>query len=578
MTCPENRNNISEKPDPTDTMKRKNQVYVWGMIKNNPNLYCWIPKSNKNIETESIPLEQVKVLDIPPPVTSNIAIENVEKIAEKIRNRYMRKKLNDKIDVVSYDDPKKYKIVKKFIRDKGLIIYGGLAINASLPKNEKIYKPNAIPDYDVFSTDPWNDSVELANKLYEAGYEYSEVRGGIHKGTYKVFANMWPVADITYLPPEDFEKLQTKKRAGLKMIGDAKIMSDIFRQLTSVNDIYRWDKTYKRQKLYQKWNQPLGKKYKCNKDIFLGGKVKIPEQFLELLEIVRKFIQDKKLIQTGPVAYNTYIQYGGGDQRILIDHYETLSENAQTDIMKLAEILIRSSKNISFDLQKLDIDIRHQTGKSDNNFSYIINYEGKPLCIITQLTICIGYKYINGYYIAGVDFIKWLLYTDLAYSSKKEGNNIKCKIKYLTEIQNNYYKKKKITDLDDSPFQRLIASCRGPLEEGIKTVLLKRWIDRIEERNTIKVIKPRKNTITLKNVEGVTIRIFPKSQNDVCEDNKTKEYCNYPCNWNTDQQKCFPVPTGIYRVEDANIEILKELPISDNDDMYPIYDIYPSYG
>lgn len=579
MSCPKNRNDLSKKPKLTDTMRSKDQIYVWTMIKNNPNLYCWVPKSKKDFEQKGIPLDKVKVMDIPPPPVKKSALENTEVIATRARNRYLRKNLKEGKDVVSYDDPEKYKIVKKFIQEKGLIIYGGMAINASLPKEAKIYKPTAIPDYDVFSMDPWNDAVELANKLHNAGYVYSEVRGGIHKGTYKVFSNMWPVADITYLPPKEFNELQTKKKGGITMIGDAKIMADIFRQLTSVNDLYRWDKTYNREKLYLKWNQPLGKRYKCSKDIFLGGKQTISDQRLVLLQEAQQFLHKKKRMHVGPVAYNTYIQIGGGDQRILVDHYEVMSPNAQEDADELVTNLAKLSNQNTINLSQININIRHQTAKPGNNFSYIITYSGEPICIITQLTNCIGYKYLDGKYIAGIDFVKWLMYTDLAFANVSEASDLKCKIKYLTEIQNNYYKKKKITDLDESPFQRLISKCDGPLDESVKTIFFKKWMDRIENRSEIRAIKPTEDTVTLHNVKGATIRIFPKTNKDSECLSKNKEDCKYPCNWNDEVKKCFPVPEGIYRVGDPNIEPLEELPTG-NDGLYPSYGdgLYPSYG
>ena len=423
----------------------------------------------------------------------------------------------------------------------------------------------------MFSIDPWNHAVELANRLYKAGYEYSEVRGGIHKGTYKVFANMWPVADITYLPKDEFDKLKTKKHNGINIISEPKVMADILRQLTSVNDVYRWDKVYTREKLYKKWNQPLGKKFSCNEDIFMGGKKEIPMEYLTLLEKCRNFIDSKKLLYYGSLAYNIYVSIGGGTQRLLVDQYEVMSENAKEDIDKLFDLLVKEGvKSELINIRSLNIDVRHQTSRAGNNSSYIISYASKPICTITQLTNCIGYKYLNNKYIVGVDFIKWMLYTDLAFANSKDSTILKCKIKYLLEIQNNYYKSKNIDELENSPFQRLIINCKGPLDEGIKVNFLNKYIDRVEGRREAKVIKPQKDNIILKNVKGSTIRIFPKTiKNNEC--NKSKEDCKYPCNWNNDRNKCYPIPEGIYRVGDPVIESIDE--ISNDKDLYPSYGI-----
>lgn len=500
---------------------------------------------------------------------SELSIEKAYELADKARNKYLRKRFNTKDDIISYDDPKKYRIVKKFIQDRGLILYGGISINSSLPREDKIYKPNAIPDYDMYSPDPWNDAVELVNRLNEAGYEYSEVRGAIHKGTYKVFSNMWPVADITYFPKDDFDKIKTKTKNGMKMIGNSQIQADAFKQLSNLNELHRWEKVYKRQKLFEKWNQPSFRKYECSKDFFIDENTKIPEEILEILEKTQKFIKRKKLLYSGPVAYNTYIEIGGGTQRLLADHFNVLSENANTDATELLKYL---DENMDIDNNLFNINIHYQPAKPVNNVSYIITIRNHIICSITQLTNCVGYKYLKGKYVAGIDYIKWLWYSDLAFAEGKDASRLKCQLKYLTEIQNKYYKTKRISDIDNSPFQRLNKNCKGPLEEGLKVTLLNRWVDRVEKRGNIKQIKPTTDNIVLNNVKGLTIRIFPKEE-DICI-NKSKDDCKYPCNWNDDNKKCYSVPF-IYRVGEPPLE---EYPFDDNS--IPSYDgsLYPQYG
>ena len=93
------------------------------------------------------------------------------------------------------------KIVEKFISDKGLICYGGTAINNLLPKKDKFYQETEFPDYDFYSMTPMKDAVELANIYYEHGYKNVQAKSGVHYGTYKVYVNFLPVADITELDP-----------------------------------------------------------------------------------------------------------------------------------------------------------------------------------------------------------------------------------------------------------------------------------------------------------------------------------------------------------------------------------------
>ena len=51
---------------------------------------------------------------------------------------------------------------------------------------------------------PLEDAKELADIYYKAGFEEVEAKAGVHYGTFKVFVNFIPVADITLLSPELF--------------------------------------------------------------------------------------------------------------------------------------------------------------------------------------------------------------------------------------------------------------------------------------------------------------------------------------------------------------------------------------
>ena len=102
--------------------------------------------------------------------------------------------------VVNSDDIREIiKIVEDFIRRKNLICYGGTAINNILPSEDQFYNKDVeIPDYDFFTTNALKDAKELADIYYKEGFEDVEAKSGQHHGTYKVFVNYIPVADIVY--------------------------------------------------------------------------------------------------------------------------------------------------------------------------------------------------------------------------------------------------------------------------------------------------------------------------------------------------------------------------------------------
>ena len=99
-------------------------------------------------------------------------------------------------------------IVEQFIK-KGLIPYGGIAINNILPKDDQFYDEETdIPDYDFFSPNAMDDAKELADIYQAKGYDNVEAKAGQHFGTYKVFVQFIPVADITLIPKPLFKTLK----------------------------------------------------------------------------------------------------------------------------------------------------------------------------------------------------------------------------------------------------------------------------------------------------------------------------------------------------------------------------------
>ena len=99
-------------------------------------------------------------------------------------------------------------IVEKFIIDRRCICYGGTAINNILPKHAQFYnKEIEIPDYDFFSPRALQDAKALADIFFAAGYEDVEAKAGVHLGTFKVFVNFIPMADITEIHPSIFRMI-----------------------------------------------------------------------------------------------------------------------------------------------------------------------------------------------------------------------------------------------------------------------------------------------------------------------------------------------------------------------------------
>ncbi len=166
-----------------------------------------------------------------------IVSEGVEKLENKNKMK--------NIDVVN----NMLNVVVDFIKNKNLICYGGQAINNILDKKIQFYKKTDIPDYDFFSDNAEADAIELANIFNNMGFKHIEVKESVHEGTFKVFVDFTPVADVTFIPKSLFKKFQDEsiEKKGIKYASPKVLLMGLFIELSRPQgDVSRWEKLYKR--------------------------------------------------------------------------------------------------------------------------------------------------------------------------------------------------------------------------------------------------------------------------------------------------------------------------------------------
>jgi hypothetical protein len=155
-------------------------------------------------------------------------------------------------------------IVENFIRRKKLICYGGTAINNILPKQDQFYNTEVeIPDYDFFSPNALKDSKELTDDYVKEGFLEVEAKSGQHHGTFKVFVNFIPVADITFLHKEIYKSVRQEaiKVDGILYAPPNYLRMSMYLELSRpAGDVSRWEKVLKRLTLLNK-NYPLKSKH-----------------------------------------------------------------------------------------------------------------------------------------------------------------------------------------------------------------------------------------------------------------------------------------------------------------------------
>ena len=72
--------------------------------------------------------------------------------------------------------PNPFDVVRDFIQEKGLKLYGGQALHEHLKNGKPIYDKYEFPDYDVFSPDAWNHAKELSDRLFNMGFFFVETK------------------------------------------------------------------------------------------------------------------------------------------------------------------------------------------------------------------------------------------------------------------------------------------------------------------------------------------------------------------------------------------------------------------
>lgn len=152
-------------------------------------------------------------------------------------------------------------IMETFLRVKGRVVYGGAAINAHMPADQKFYDPTVnLPDYDFLTPDPLQDCADLIVSFQEEGFTEVEAKFGIHEGTYKVFVNFRAAADITFMPEDLYGRLAADSVLidGIRYASPDYLRMNMYLELSRpAGDVSRWEKVYKRLLLLNELHPPM---------------------------------------------------------------------------------------------------------------------------------------------------------------------------------------------------------------------------------------------------------------------------------------------------------------------------------
>jgi hypothetical protein len=272
--------------------------------------------------------------------------------SDKAKERQEKRKVN------SPEIKKMISIVEQFIRYKKSIVYGGTALNNILPEDDQFYnKELEIPDYDFYSPTALDDAKELADIFFENGFEDCEAKSGMHHGTYKVYVNFIPIADITYLAPEIYNALRKEAidKNGILYTPANFLRMSIYLELSRpAGDVERWNKVYDRLLLLNK-HYPFSSK-NCSTVEFQRGLDKESvrdsnkentdnEKSEKIYEVTTDTFIKEGCVFFGGYAISQYSQYMPPKLRKRVQKYadfDVISYEAENTAEKVKEALHNS--------------------------------------------------------------------------------------------------------------------------------------------------------------------------------------------------------------------------------------------
>ena len=342
-------------------------------------------------------------------------------------------------------------LIKDFIIENNLILYGGTAIDLLLPTNSKIYKKNQqLFDYDVYSNNAYKYGVKLVDLLVKNKYKYVQLReAAFTRDTYKIFIENLPVFDITNLTDEKYEVYLNlaKKKNKMLVVSPEILIRDMCSQLSQPHISYfRLDKTYERYNLF---NNIFGiKKYQTNK-------IKLHQPTLEVYQILKKILNICKK--------NGYPLTGYYALQILnnnnINNFYSI--NNETPYLSF----------FTKDFQKIINLLEGYNITTIKYLNYItIYYNNINLCnIYDSSNLCISFCQKKGFNILTIFGIKYFIYDELI-----QNNNINETTKYIIYQLNKYIKNNNC--LENCKFNM---KCYGDGKPPGWDIIKSRWNDGI---------------------------------------------------------------------------------------------------
>ena len=440
-------------------------------------------------------------------IDEKIINKNLGKLEDKAKEIYLNNyepKLTELNEV--------YKIIKDYIKEKDLIIYGGYAQNALIKIHEKkkvFYKEIDVPDIEFYTHEPQKDLIQLCDILNEKKFKFVEGVEGVHNETYNLFVNFHGYLDISYMPKNILDNCPTIRTEGMRMTHPHFMFVDALRVYTDpMTSYFRLSKTFSRFTTLMDYF-PFNEEAIYN---IIHFNVTISEkEYDKITKFIRKqIIRNSKLIMIGFHPFNRLMKKAEMPKTHYIQeyYYQVISDNYNNDKDKILNLLNKNFKNI--------------TKKSYYKFFQFCDksteYYYKDQLILRLYGNngrCNVHKYSNKKKIHYGTFQLILMYCLIHYNIAIIRNNKfiqKVNITMMTRLlkaRDTYLEKRNLNVLDKTPFEEFTMECIGKPYDILRE-------SRIKLKENIKKGKKAKFRYTPKGTPGkVPNYIFENSSGDV---------------------------------------------------------------
>ncbi len=233
---------------------------------------------------------------------------DIEYLKDSIQENEILQKKDKKLN---YLNDTLLNVVENFMKKNKRICYGGTAINSILPKEKQFYNYDIdIPDYDFFSPNALEDAKKLCNLFKKENIFHVEGKNAISFGTYKVFVNFVPIADITQIHETFYNFLLSisENMDGILYTPPSYLRMSLHQELARPKgDVSRWEKVYNRLQLLNTYFPILTKPIHKNQHMFLNIKLKAFENQYDTL--LNHFIKHKNVFCNFHLVACVYKKY-----------------------------------------------------------------------------------------------------------------------------------------------------------------------------------------------------------------------------------------------------------------------------